>query len=154
MGELDRLGRKEPARALTAILRGVERRSAPEIEEVRGYWARFDGKKIAPIAAESLPWVGSDGQIDAGYTAWVRANAATLDGQMPDGTYKVALILQAKSSNKLAAAAWTAYQKELNYRAMIDAEAIRRQQEWDDRTALLEAERAAKLARADYAKAS
>jgi hypothetical protein len=154
MGELDRLGRKEPARALTAILRGVERRSAPEVEEVRGYWARFDGKKITPIAAESLPWVGSGGQIDAGYTAWVKANAATLDGQLPDGTYKVALILQTKSSNKLAVAAWTAYQKELNYRAMIDAEAIRRQQEWDDRTALLEAERAAKLARADYAKAS
>jgi hypothetical protein len=152
--ELDRLGRREPARALTAILKGVERRSAPEIEEVRGYWERFNGEKITPIAAESLPWVGSDGQIDAGYTAWVRANAATLDGELPDGTYKIALILQTKSSNKLATAAWAAYQKELDYRAMIDAEAIRRQKEWDDRTALLEAERAAKLARADYAKAS
>ena len=153
MRELDRLGRKEPARALTAILKGVERRSTPEIEEVRKYWARFDGKEIIPIPAAALPWVGTDGRLDAGYVAWVRANASALDGELPDGTYKVDLILQARSSNKLAVAAWESYQKELRYQSWIDAEALRKQREWDERTALLEAERAAKLARADYATA-
>jgi hypothetical protein len=153
MRELDRLGRREPARALTAILKGVERRSTPEIEEVRKYWARFDGKEITPIPVAPLPWVGVDGRLDAGYVAWVRANASALDGELPDGTYKVDLILQTRSSNKLAVAAWESYQKELRYQSWIDAEALRKQREWDDRTALLETERAAKLARTDYATA-
>jgi hypothetical protein len=113
MIELGRLGRSSPAVALKAILKGVQNQEAAELEEVAKYWERFDGTVIKPDVNKALPWVGVDGLIIPAYESWVKANHTSLDGQLPDGTYKIDLILQVKSANKIATAAWESYEKKL-----------------------------------------
>lgn len=107
-------GYSEPARAVTAIFTGMERKQAKEIEEIAGYWARYDQatQTIAAKAAEPMPWV-ENGTVVPGYASWVKSNDRWLDGQLPDGTYKINLILTTTKSNKFARDAWQKYQETL-----------------------------------------
>jgi Domain of unknown function (DUF4373) len=145
IAELGRLGRKEPARALSAIFKGVERRSEPEIKEIRSYWDRFDGQAIISDPPLDLPWVESDGSLNKDYENFVRINPQTLDGLLPNGRYKFSLILQTNSDNKFARGAWADYQAHLEREAWREGAAEREAKE----EAFWAAERAAHHAKID-----
>jgi hypothetical protein len=107
-------GYSQPARAITAIFTALERKDVAAIEEIAGYWARYDQatQTIAPKQSEPMPWV-KDGQVIPAYASWVKSNDRWLDGQLPDGTYKINLILTTTKSNKFARDAWEKYQETL-----------------------------------------
>jgi hypothetical protein len=107
-------GYSQPARAVTAIFTGLERKDESAIEEIAGYWARYDRETqtIAAKVAEPMPWV-KDGQVIPAYASWVKSNDRWLDGQLSDGTYKINLILTTTKSNKFAREAWDKYQETL-----------------------------------------
>jgi hypothetical protein len=107
-------GYGNPSIAVEKIFKGLEMNTQSAIEEIAGYWARYDRttQAIAAKPAEPMPWV-ENGQVIPAYASWVKSNDRWLDGQLPDGTYKINLILTTTKSNKFARDAWEKYQETL-----------------------------------------
>ena len=107
-------GYAKPALAVRKMLEGLLKGDLCAIEEIGSYWARFDAgtQLIAPAPKEATPWIGEDGEVDLGYRRWIHANRTWLDGKLPDGQYKTALMVAPKS-NKFAQEAWAQYQESL-----------------------------------------
>jgi DNA-binding MarR family transcriptional regulator len=107
-------GYNRPVGAVKKMFEGLEKGDQSAIEEIAGYWARYDRatQTIAPKQSEPMPWV-KDGQVIPAYAGWVKSNDRWLDGQLPDGTYKINLILTTTKSNKFARDAWEKYQETL-----------------------------------------
>jgi GntR family transcriptional regulator len=144
-------GYSQPARAVTAIFTGLERKDESAIEEIAGYWARYDQatQTIAAKAAEPMPWV-KDGQVIPAYASWVKNPHNGFDVIYSDGTSQLDLILATTKSNKIADRTWQQYQdyvtKEDRRRQQIDADMAKFQAERDAEAAKTPEQRAAEKA--------
>jgi hypothetical protein len=144
-------GYDRPGGAVKAMFEGLEKGDQSAIEEIAGYWARYDRETqiIAAKAAEPMPWV-KDGQVIPAYASWVKNPHNGFDVIYADGTSQLDLILTTTKSNKIADRTWQQYQdyvaKEDRRRQQIDADMAKFQAERDAEAAKTPEQRAAEKA--------